>query len=242
MLEKDERFVRDLDRVHQIEAAFLPVTHERRGQLEQQRQQADVLRLHARKRFGGLDGVLLGQLERAETRDAGDGQLHAGFLDHQARADDFIGGFALVDAAQHLIRAGFQTQINHFETKLVQHIEVLLLFAQDGRRGAVARDTLALGEQLADVAQDFRHVLGAAHQRVTVREENAVNAAVHAACFIEIRLDVLDFAHAEALFLVHIAERALVVAASDGDLNDQAVRLGRRTEYTTFVFKHSFSS
>ena len=124
----------------------------------------------------------------------------------------------------------------------MQHVEVLLLFAQDGRRGAVARDALALGEQLLDVAQDFRHVLGAAHQRVTVREENAVNAAVHAACFIEIRLDVLDFAHAEALFLVHIAERALVVAASDGDLNDQAVRLGRRTEYTAFVFKHSFSS
>ena len=85
-------------------------------------------------------------------------------------------------------------------------------------------------------------MLGAAHQRVAVGKENAVNAAVHAARLVEIRLDVLELVHAEALFLVHIAECAFIVAASDRDLNDQAVRLGRRTEYAALIFKHSVSS
>ena len=186
--------------------------------------------------------MLLGELERAETGDAGDRQLHAGLLDHQTGVDDLVGGLALVDAAQHLIRAGFQTQIDHLEAELVQQVKILLLFAQDGRRGAVARDALALGEQLFDIAQDLRHMLGAAHQRVAVGKENAVDAAIHAARLVEIRLDVLELAHAEALFLVHIAERAFIVAASDRDLNDQAVRLGRRTEYAALIFKHSVSS
>ena len=35
---------------------------------------------------------------------------------------------------------------------------------------------------------------------------------------------------------------AFIVAASDRDLNDQAVRLGRRTEYAALIFKHSVSS
>ena len=186
--------------------------------------------------------MLLGELERAETGDAGDGQLHAGLLDHQTGADDLVGGLALVDAAQYLVRAGFQSQIDHLEAELVQQVKILLLFAQDGRWGAVARDALALGEQLFDIAQDLRHMLGAAHQRVAVGKENAVNAAVHAARLVEIRLDVLELAHAEALFLVHIAECAFIVAASDRDLNDQAVRLGRRTEYAALIFKHSVSS
>ena len=77
------------------------------------------------------------------------------------RRGDLVGGLALVDAAQYLVRAGFQSQIDHFEAELVQQVEILLLFAQDGRRGAVARDALALGEQLFDIAQDLRHMLGA---------------------------------------------------------------------------------
>ena len=74
------------------------------------------------------------------------------------------------------------------------------------------------------------------------RYEAMDGTAVHAACFIKISLDLLQLAHAEALFLVHIAERAFIVAASDRDLNDQAVRLGRRTEYAALIFKHSVSS
>ena len=82
MLEQDEGFMRNFNRVHQVEAAFLPVAHERRRQLKQQGQQTDVLRLHAGERLSGLDGVFFAQLQRAETRDAGNGQLHAGLLDH----------------------------------------------------------------------------------------------------------------------------------------------------------------
>ena len=63
MLEQDEGFVRDFNRVHQVETALLPVAHERRRQLKQQGQQANVLRLHAGERFCGLDGVLLAQLQ-----------------------------------------------------------------------------------------------------------------------------------------------------------------------------------
>lgn len=36
MLEQDESFVRDFNRVHQVETALLPVAHERRRQLKQQ--------------------------------------------------------------------------------------------------------------------------------------------------------------------------------------------------------------
>ena len=81
-------------------------------------------------------------------------------------------------------------------------------------------------------------MLGTAHQRIAVRKKNAADTAVHAACFIKIRLDLLELAHAETFFLVHIAEGALVVAAADGDLHDQAVRLRWRTKNSAFVFNH----
>ena len=133
VLEQDERLVRDLDRVHQVEAALLPVPHERGGQLEEQGEQADVLGLHARERLGGFDRVLLGQLQRAQTRDRGHGQLHARLLDHQAGAHDLVRGLALVDPAQHLVRAGLQAEVDHLQPQLVQLVQLLLLFDQDGR-------------------------------------------------------------------------------------------------------------
>ena len=182
--------------------------------------------------------MLLAQLQRAETRNAGNGQFHAGFLDHQTRTNDLIGGFALVDAAQYLIRAGFQTQIDHIQTQIVQHVQIFLLFAQNGRRRAIAGNALTFRKYLLDVAQDFCHVLGTAHQRIAVCQKNTADTAVHAACLVKICLDLLQLAYAETLFLVHIAEGALVVAAADGDLHNQAVCLRGRTKNSAFVFNH----
>ena len=70
------------------------------------------------------------------------------------------------------------------------------------------------------------------------RYEAMDGTAVHAACFIKISLDLLQLAHAETLFLVHIAEGAFVVAAADGDLHNQAVCLRGRTKNSAFVFDH----
>ena len=182
--------------------------------------------------------MLLGQFERAEARDAGDRQLHARLPDHQAGMHDLVRGLALVDAAQDLVRAGLQAEIDHLEAELVQHVQVLLLFYQDGRGRAVTRHPLAFGEHLPDIAQDLRHVLRAAHKRVAVRQEDAIHTAVHAPRLIKIPLDLLQLTHAELLFLIHIAECAFVVAAADRDLHDQTICLRRRPEYAALVFDH----
>ena len=68
-------------------------------------------------------------------------------------------------------------------------------------------------------------MLRTAHQRVAVRKENAVHAAVHAPRLIEIRFHILQPPHAEALFLIHIAKRALIMAAADRRLYDQTICL-----------------
>ena len=137
--------------------------------------------------------------------------------------------------AQYLCIAGFQTQIDHFQSEVVQELELLRCLAQNRGGRAVARHAGALRDVVADKLQNDRQILGLADECIAVREEYALNVAIGAARNQEVLQNVLHLADVELLFLVHITKRAFVVAASDRNLYNQAVCLARRAEYASFV-------
>lgn len=75
-------------------------------------------------------------------------------------------------------------------------------------------------------------------QRISVGKEDASCVAESRSTVENVLLQFRNAADAEFLLLVGRAENALVVGAADGVLKNKTVRLARRTDDGSFVFRH----
>ena len=150
---------------------------------------------------------------------------------------------ALPHQLQHLVAAGFQAHVDHGQSLFPQGTQLLLRADTDGRRRRITGDALALREQLPNGVQNDIEFLCLPHQRIAVGKEHLVHAAVSGARHMEILQDLLQRTEAEALFLIHAAEGAGIVAAAVSHLHDEAVCLGGRAKYFSEIsHTPSFSS
>ncbi len=77
-------------------------------------------------------------------------------------------------------------------------------------------------------------------QRIAVREKDTPDLGIGCPRDIEILKHLLKGTDAELLFLIHVAERTLIVRASDGCLYDQAIGFTGRAKNTASI-THRFS-
>ena len=117
----------------------------------------------------------------------------------------------------------------------MQQRQVLRRLGQNALWRAVAGHAPALRNDFPNVLENHSEILRFANQRIAVCEKDALNIAVLSAGDVEILQNVLQLAQMEALFLVHITERAFIMAASHRNLYDQAVGLRRRTKNSAFI-------
>jgi hypothetical protein len=86
------------------------------------------------------------------------------------------------------------------------------------------------------ILENFHQLLCFHDNGVAIGEENGTNAVpVAGEGHVEVFLDFFNRPNTEARGLVHIAEGALVVGASDRGLNEKAHGLAGRTIDNTFV-------
>ena len=231
------------EHLHRAEQGKLPCPHplfQRRTVLHHQRQQADILRLHGTEGLRRADSVLPPQFHAAKAGDSRHRQRHAAAAGLLPRRHDGGGVVALVHPLQHRVAAGLQPHVDHLQALLPQKPQVILRFdLQAGGRG-VARHPLALRKQAVDQSQDLHQIVGFPHQRVAVRQKDTLHMAVHLPGRFKILPDLLHGPHGEMLVVVHIAERAAVMAAPIGHLHDEAVGLTGRTVDFSLVTHGSF--
>ena len=243
MLHQQPGLLEHLGLVEQLELALMEPVIQRRLRLHHQSQHADILRIHGVEGLGRLNGMRLQQLRTAQTGNGRDGKGNSAGTDLLAHLHDMGGSVALVHEGQNLVAAGLQAHIDHGQALGPQGAQLLLRPDLDAGGRGIAGDPLALGKQLPDRIQNHIQLLRLAHQGVAVRQEDFVHMAVHLPGHVEILQDFLQGPQGEALFLVHAAKGAGIVAASVGHLDNETVRLRGRT-VNAAVISHtpSFSS
>jgi len=126
---------------------------------------------------------------------------------------------------QDLIAAGLQTHIDHGQALFPKRPQLLLCPDADGGGRGVAGHLAALREQLPDRVQDDVQLGGFADQGVPVGQEDLFHIAVDLSGGAEVLQHLLQGPDGKALFLVHAAKGAGVVAASIGDLDNETAGL-----------------
>ena len=224
---------------HRQLAALDPVVQRRAG-VDAKRQHGNIVRLDARERLRRLNGVDLALLLAAHAVDRGDGGDHPGGLGAQRVLDDLLHGHALVILFQQRLVAGFQPDVDHGKAALAQCAQLLVRLAHDRLGGGVGAHALALGEVFVDIVQHLQQIVHRQDQRVAVGQEDALDAAVKPTRLGQVREHLLDRVDGKLLVLVHDAEGALVVAAAQRALHDQAVGLAGGTVNASGIM-HSHS-
>ncbi len=150
---------------------------------------------------------------------------------------------ALTHQGQHLVAAGLQPHVDHGEPLGPEGPQLLVRPQADAAGRGVAGDPLTLREQLPDGVQNRVEFAGLSDQGVAVRQENAADAAVLPARHLEILQNLVQRPQGKALFLVHTAKGAGIMAAPVSHLDDETVGLrGRPVDHALVSHKPSFSS
>ena len=183
------------------------------------------------------------QIRPAQTGDGGDGQRHTVPPDLLSHFDDLRCGMALTHQGQHLVAAGLQSHVDHGEPFGPEGLQLLVRPQPDAAGGSVAGDPLTFREKLPDGVQNRVEFAGLPDQGVAVRQENAADAAVLPARHLKILQHLVQRPQGKALFLVHTAKGAGIMAAPVSHLNDQTVGLGGRpVNHALISHRPSFSS
>ena len=142
---------------------------------------------------------------------------------------------ALAHPPQHFVVAALGAVVDDAESGLAQRGQFTVILARDGARIAVDSDAAHLRQQRADQRQDLQQSVRGQHQRVAVAQEHAADGrdlSAEGRGFLQVALDHVRRLQPEALFrqTVHAAIGAVVVAAADGHLQQQALRFTGRAE------------
>ena len=230
VLQKEARFAHQLRRLHHLELAALDPVVQGRSRVDAQRQKRDIVGLHAGDGLCRVDGVGAPIAVRARhTVDGGNGGGDARLLAAEGVHDDLLGCDALAELFKKLLIAALKTDIHDAEPVLAQRAQLLVRLALDGLGGGVGRDALALGEVIADIVENGQQIVHRQDERIAVGEKDLFDIARIGAGLGEVRKDLLDGVDGELFVLVHRAEGALIVAAPERALHDQAACLAGGT-------------
>ena len=154
------------------------------------------------------------------------GLLH-GFNDLRAR-------HVLVDLFKDHVAAGLRADVDDREACLFERPKLILGLSQNVARVAVDADPLALRERSRECVEDLEQLVGRKAQRIAVAQEDPPHPRVIRAGIGDILHDILFGLDSEFLIFEHPAERAAVVGAPVGHLQQEAVRFTRGSVNVAF--------
>jgi hypothetical protein len=139
--------------------------------------------------------------------------------------------FALARAAQGLVIAAFEPQVERLQLQAAQGLQFRVGLGGDGAARGVDVHAGQVREPAPQFSQDHAQVLERPAHHVAVGQEDAAHPGGVRRGLVEQPDDLLGRAPPVLHSAVHAAERAAVVGTAEVHLQDQTVGLGRRPEH-----------
>ena len=140
---------------------------------------------------------------------------------------------ALLDPAQYFLVARFYSLVQYPDTRVFQLFQFVDGLLQNRLGVGIHADPLDPAALFVDIADYLEKGGGGEDEHIAVRQKDFVKPV--AGRFVDIALYRGHVLYAELLALVGAAERAHVVRASHGYLNDHAVCLAGRPYNVSYI-------
>jgi len=210
-------------------AARLHLGMENGSRLDHQTQGPHVFRVDGAQHPAGLDGMDRGALRAGDAEQHGHRQVNAGGLCLAGQGDHLGCGRALVDGGQGRVVAAFQAHVGDAQAELPQFRQFRHCFRLETFAVGIDAHSGNLRHSRSNPFEEGAQPRLRQDQGVAVAEEEAPDRGKMAGRIIDIGPDNLLGGDSEALPLVHAAKGALVVGATGGYLQQDAVGLAGRT-------------